>query len=130
MKKISEIISAKLADYTTLAKKNTGNVSQEFQDYGYRLAQRLGDLNKIAMYIRICKVYPRALVEDTAAFVSNYPNAKNKSKIFMWKLHELLAEYKHKHPEFILPKQAQRKKRIVNPNFSLLDNLKNSDCDS
>ena len=39
-------------------------------------------------------------MQDALNFASDYPKAKNKSRIFMWKLHELIAEYKIDHPDF------------------------------
>ncbi|MBI2357113.1 HAD-IA family hydrolase [Candidatus Dojkabacteria bacterium] len=67
-------------------------VSQEFQDYGYRLAQKLGGINRVSMYIKLAKNKPRALLEQAFSFAIDYPSAKNREKIFMWKLKELESE--------------------------------------
>ncbi|MFH1547079.1 MAG: hypothetical protein ABIC57_01180 [bacterium] len=64
-------------------------VTTEFQDYGYRLAIRLNDLPHKALYIKLAKNEPRALIENALSFAADYPKAKNKAKIFMWKLKEL-----------------------------------------
>lgn len=64
-------------------------VTTEFQDYGYRIAIRLNDLPHKALYIKLAKNEPRSLIENALSFASDYPNAKNKARIFMWKLKEL-----------------------------------------
>ncbi len=64
-------------------------VTKEFQDYGYRLAIRLNDLSHKALYIKLAKEEPRSLLEDALSFAVDYPKAKNKAKIFMWKLKQL-----------------------------------------
>ncbi|MCA9375329.1 hypothetical protein KC622_03290 [Candidatus Dojkabacteria bacterium] len=64
-------------------------VSKEFQDYGYRIALKLGDLKRVSMYIKIAKEKPRALVEQAYSFAIDYPNAKNRGKLFLWKLKRL-----------------------------------------
>lgn len=68
-------------------------VSREFQDFGYRLAEELGDLKHKALYIKLAKTTPRTLLEETKAYVLNYPQAKNKGALFMWKLKELKGEF-------------------------------------
>lgn len=64
-------------------------VTQEFQDYGYRIALKLGDLKRVSMYIKIAKDKPRAFVEQAYSFAIDYPNAKNRGKLFLWKLKRL-----------------------------------------
>lgn len=64
-------------------------VTTEFQDYGYRLAIRLNDMSHKALYIKLAKNEPRALIENALSFATDYPKAQNKAKIFMWKLKEL-----------------------------------------
>ncbi|OIN92926.1 hypothetical protein COS81_04350 [candidate division WWE3 bacterium CG06_land_8_20_14_3_00_42_16] len=75
-------------------------VSREFQDFGYRLAAELGDLKHKALYIKLAKSTPRTLLEEAKAYVLNYPKAKNKGALFMWKLKELKGEFaaKQKRP--------------------------------
>lgn len=68
---------------------NNPYITQEFQDYGYQLAERLGDLKYKSLYIKLAKTHPRALLERAYSFVVDYPNATNKGKIFMWKLKQL-----------------------------------------
>lgn len=64
-------------------------VTTEFQDYGYRLALKLDDLQHKALYIKLAKEVPRALLEQALSFAADYPNARRKGKVFMWKLKEL-----------------------------------------
>lgn len=61
---------------------------KEFQAYGNRLAEELGDLKHRSLYIKLAKTEDRVLLEkarDTAIA----SNVMNKGKIFMWKLGEL-----------------------------------------
>lgn len=64
-------------------------ISQEFQDYGYRLAVELGEESRKAMYIKLAKTKPRQLLEAARSYVVDYPNAKNKGKLFLWKIKDL-----------------------------------------
>lgn len=73
-------------------------VTKEFQDYGYRLAMNLNDLAHKSLYIKLAKKESRTLIEKALRFTADYPNAKSKGKIFMWKLKELKAEQKKATP--------------------------------
>lgn len=64
-------------------------ISQEFQDYGYRLAVEMGEEGRKAMYIKLAKTKPRQLLEQARSYVTDYPNAKNKGKLFLWKIKDL-----------------------------------------
>lgn len=64
-------------------------VTKEYQDYGYRIAVKLGDQDRASMYIKLAKIHPRALLEQAYSFAIDYPKAKNKGRIFMWKLKQL-----------------------------------------
>ena len=64
-------------------------ITREFQDYGYRLACEMGEESRKAMYIKLAKNKPRALLEQARSYVVDYPNAKNKGKLFLWKIKEL-----------------------------------------
>lgn len=66
-----------------------GFITQEFQDFGYRLACELNDLKHKSLYIRMAKLEDRGILEDALAFVSDAHNAKNKARLFMWKVKEL-----------------------------------------
>lgn len=66
-------------------------ISQEFQDYAYRLAMALStseDRQTISMCMRLVKTKPRGLLERAESFVKD-ANAKNKVALFLWKLKQL-----------------------------------------
>lgn len=66
-------------------------ISQEFQDYAYRLAMDLSgseDRQTISMCMRLVKTKPRALLEQAQSFVKD-AQARNKVALFLWKLKEL-----------------------------------------
>jgi hypothetical protein len=71
-------------------------VTKEYQDYGYRLALQLDDVKRKALYMKLAKNEKRVLLEKALRFAADYPNAKNKASIFMWKLKELRNELKEK----------------------------------
>ena len=64
-------------------------ISREFQDYGFRLAQDMGEEGRKAMYIKLAKTKPRGLLERAHSYVMDYPQAKNRGKLFLWKMKEL-----------------------------------------
>lgn len=64
-------------------------VSREFQLYGYKLAEELGDLSHKALYIKLAKTAPRPLLEQARNFVKDAGNVNSPARLFMWKLKEL-----------------------------------------
>lgn len=66
-----------------------GYITQEFQDFGYRLACELNDEKHKSLYIKLAKTLPRHLLEDARTFVLDASSAKSKAKLFMWKLKQL-----------------------------------------
>lgn len=60
-------------------------ISREFQSYGIFLAETLGDYKHKSLYIRLAKTVPRAILEKALSFVKD-ANAKNKARLFMWKM--------------------------------------------
>ena len=68
-------------------------ISREWQDYAYRLALELEDLEHKAIYMRLAKNEDRSLLEEVSIFVRG-ANAKNKGGLFMWKLKQLREERK------------------------------------
>ncbi len=68
-----------------------GYITQEFQDYGYRLAMELNDEKHKALYIRLAKKEERRLLEKAMSFVRD-AGAKKPGALFMWKLKELKNE--------------------------------------
>ncbi|MBN1331960.1 hypothetical protein JW978_03685 [Candidatus Dojkabacteria bacterium] len=69
-------------------------VTHEFQDYGYRLAVKLDDLEHKALYIRLAKNEKRPYLDQALSYTLDYPKARNKAKIFMWKLGDLKRKLK------------------------------------
>ncbi len=66
-------------------------ISREFQAYGIFLSETLGDYTHKALYIRLAKTVPRAILEKALSFVKD-SNARNKGRLFMWKMKELRKE--------------------------------------
>ena len=67
-------------------------VTKEFQDYGYRLSLKLNDPKHTSLYIKLAKDEKRVYLEEALRFAVDYPKAKNKGRIFMWKLKQIKAE--------------------------------------
>lgn len=63
-------------------------ISREFQAYGIYLAEELGDYKHRALYIRLAKTVPRAILEKALAFVKD-SRAKSRARLFMWKMKQL-----------------------------------------
>lgn len=75
-----------LLDYDWDKKKY---ITQEFQDYGYRLAMELGDEKNKSLYIKLAKEVDRALLEQARTFVKDARNVRSRAKLFMWALTKL-----------------------------------------
>lgn len=71
-------------------------ISREFQQYGYDLAMELGEPDRVPMFIKIAKQTPRWMLDDARGYVKDYPNAKSKGKLFMWKLSQIKKDFKGK----------------------------------
>jgi len=71
-------------------------ISQEFQKYGYDLAEELGELKNRSLYIKLAKETPRGLLEEARNFVKDAYNVKSKPRLFMWKLSQLKKNRKEK----------------------------------
>lgn len=67
-------------------------ISQEFQDYGYHLAEQLNDLEHKALYIKMAKELPRVILEKARNFVKDAYHVKKPASLFMWKVKELKKE--------------------------------------
>ena len=63
-------------------------ISREFQAYGVYLSEILDDYTHKALYIRLAKTVPRAILEKALSFVKD-SKARSKGRLFMWKLKEL-----------------------------------------
>lgn len=66
-----------------------GYITQEFQDYGYRLACEMGEEKKKAMYIKLTKTTDRAVLERARSYVLDAKNVNNRGKLFMWTVGKL-----------------------------------------
>lgn len=82
MKAISSVLQ-----HYTLDDKG-GRITREFQDYGYRLAVALNDLDHKPIYMRMAKTIDRSILEQARTFVLD-ANARNRARLFMWKVREL-----------------------------------------
>lgn len=69
-----------------------GYITQEFQDYGYRLAVELNDLTHKSLYIKMAKDIDRGILDAARSFVLDAESAKSKARLFMWKVKELQKE--------------------------------------
>lgn len=67
-------------------------ISKEYQYYGLSIAGKLGDQKRVTMYIKWAKEKPRVILEQAFSFAIDYPSAKDRSRIFMWKVRELEKE--------------------------------------
>jgi hypothetical protein len=63
-----------------------GYITQEFQDYGYRLAMEMGEEKKKALYIKLAKSTDRRYLERARTFVLDAPKVNNRGKLFLWAL--------------------------------------------
>ena len=71
MDKLSDLLPSRLDP-----EEQQRYITQEFQDYGYRLAVELGEESRKAMYIKLAKTKPRTLLEQARSYVADYPNAQ------------------------------------------------------
>lgn len=80
-------------------------ISREFQSFGVHLAEKLEDIPRKSLYIKLAKTLPRPVLEQALRFVSD-ARARNKGALFMWKLKELGVIGKGK--ETKTPKSTQK----------------------
>jgi hypothetical protein len=86
MKKIDKILEE------TKSIKRPKNLSTEFQHYGVFIAEQLDDTKHYSLYIKLCKQYPRSLIDQALNYTKGYTAAKSKGRVFMWKLTQLRKE--------------------------------------
>ncbi len=65
------------------------NISKEFQMYGVYLAESLQDTKHYSLYIKFAKEINRNILEEALNFTKGYTSAKNKARVFMWRLAQL-----------------------------------------
>lgn len=86
MKSIAKAISeAKFKD-------RPKNIAHEFQHYGVYLAESLDDTKHYSLYIKLAKTIDRGILEEALTFTKGYYNAKNKARVFLWRLKQLRKE--------------------------------------
>lgn len=89
--------------------EGNSRITEEFQDFGYRLAIKLDDMEHKALYMKYAKVLPRGVLEEVMEFTLDYPVRTGKrAKIFMWKLKEVCKEKGYNIPAGRLAKPAKR----------------------
>lgn len=71
-----------------------GYITQEFQDFGYRMAVELDDLDRTSLYMRLAKRESRGMLERALSFVKDAANVKSKARLFMWKFAQLKKDKK------------------------------------
>lgn len=64
-------------------------ITREYQDYGLRLSQSLGDAEHKALYIKFAKTLPRQSLEDALNYVKDASHVESKARLFMWKLKQI-----------------------------------------
>lgn len=65
------------------------NIAYEFQEYGCFLAESLQDTKHYSLYIKMAKNLDRRILEEALNYTKGYTNAKNKARVFMWRLQQL-----------------------------------------
>ena len=107
-------------------KDKGGYITQEFQDFGYRMAIELEDTKRVSLYMRLAKRESRGMLEKALSFISD-ANARNKAALFMWKLKQLKEEKKElekklykKGAHFVAKVQIENKFRKVSRDTSAL----------
>lgn len=73
----------------TKFKDRPKNLSREFQVYGVYLAEALQDSKHYSLYIKLAKELPRQMLEEALNYTKEYYGAKNKARVFMWRLTQL-----------------------------------------
>jgi hypothetical protein len=81
--------SIKTAIQETKFKERPKNIAYEFQSYGVYLAESLDDTKHYSLYIKLAKQINRGLLDEALTFTKGYYSAKNKAKVFMWRLKQL-----------------------------------------
>lgn len=79
----------RILDRYQLDEDKQKRISREWQDYAYRLALELDDKAHTSLYMRLCKNTPRPILEEARIFVKGAMNAKDKGRLFMWKVKEI-----------------------------------------
>jgi len=62
-------------------------IKHEWQDFGYRMAMELKDLEHRSLYMKLAKNEDRKKLQKALDFSKDYK--KDRAKLFMWKLKRL-----------------------------------------
>lgn len=73
----------------TKFKDRPKNLSKEFQVFGVYLAESLQDTKHYSLYIKLAKEVDRKLLEEALSYTKDYHSARNKARVFMWRLGQL-----------------------------------------
>ena len=65
------------------------NLYREFQQYGVFIAEQLEDTKHYSLYIKLCKEFPRSMIDEALLYAKGYSMAKSKGRVFMWRLKQL-----------------------------------------
>ncbi len=90
--------SIKTAIAETKFKDRPKNIAHEFQTYGVYLAESLDDTKHYSLYIKLAKQLPRGLLDEALTYTKGYYSARNKAKVFMWRLKQLKNEVANQLP--------------------------------
>lgn len=69
-----------------LEKAKKSNITKPYQFFGIWIAQNLDDYKNIPLYIKLAKEQDKVLLESAISYIKDYPNAKSKSRLFLWYL--------------------------------------------
>ncbi len=94
MDKLSDILKLR-----NINKSVRDHNKYEYQAYGNRLADELGDEKHRALYIRLAKNEERNILESAREYVLRSENAVTKGRLFMWKLSQLKKDRLNKQAE-------------------------------
>lgn len=83
MKSLKEILSSKTYS------DSHRHITREFQAYGVFLSETLSDQKHKSLYIKLAKEIKREKLEKALNFAIDYPSARRRAKLFMWKLGEM-----------------------------------------
>lgn len=89
--KIKDILNS----YVSGAEEKPRGTHHEFQDFAYRIAAELKDLDHLGIYMRMVKTTPRFILEEAYQFVID-SKVENKGALFMWKFKKLKKEIEQK----------------------------------
>lgn len=75
---------SKVFESKFLTKARNKKISKPYQFFGIWIAQNLNDFENIPLYIKLAKEQDKYLLEHAVSYVSDYPEARSKKKIFLW----------------------------------------------